>query len=160
MTFQLNIMTKLNDDMLQIIEQILPYFQPHYTLTVKFLGNLEEKRDIPIQLDDITMTDDQEGNFDQRRHLSTFSHSQAQNFPVWSCGGCYWIHHQESYCWLPGRHHPWCLVKETSLTLLLQEARQGLRWRRNNICLRQHRSHHTDHSRWRFFRSPWLLHLC
>ena len=69
MTFQLNIMTKLNDDMLQIIEQILPYFQPHYTLTVKFLGNLEEKRDIPIQLDDITMTDDYEGNFDQRRAL-------------------------------------------------------------------------------------------
>ena len=101
MTFQLNIMTKLNDDMLQIIEQILPYFQPHYTLTVKFLGNLEEKRDIPIQLDDITMTDD-------------YTHIHSQNLPVWSCGGC--STKSRSYCWLPGRHHPWC-----SLTLLLKD---------------------------------------
>ncbi len=69
MTFTLSIMTKLNDDMLQIVEQILPYFQPAYTLTVNFLGNLKEKRDIPVQLDNIVMTDDYEGNFDTRRAL-------------------------------------------------------------------------------------------
>ena len=69
MIFTLSIMTKLNDDMLQIVEQILPYFQPAYTLTVNFLGNLKEKRDIPVQLDNIVMTDDYEGNFDTRRAL-------------------------------------------------------------------------------------------
>lgn len=69
MRFQLSIMTKLNDDMLQIIEQILPFFQPAYSLPINFLGNLKEKRDIPIQLDGISMEDDYEGNFDTRRAL-------------------------------------------------------------------------------------------
>ena len=69
MKFELSIMTKLNDDMLQIIEQILPYFQPAYQLPINFLGNLKEKRDVPIQLDNITMEDDYEGNFDTRRAL-------------------------------------------------------------------------------------------
>ena len=69
MRFELSIMTKLNDDMLQITEQILPYFQPAYQLPINFLGNLKEKRDIPIQLDNITMEDDYEGNFDTRRAL-------------------------------------------------------------------------------------------
>ena len=34
MQFELNIMCKLNDDALQIVEQILPFFQPSYNLTV------------------------------------------------------------------------------------------------------------------------------
>ena len=69
MRFELSIMTKLNDDMLQIIEQILPYFQPAYQLPINFLGNLKEKRDVAINLDNITMQDDYEGNFDTRRAL-------------------------------------------------------------------------------------------
>jgi len=69
MSFELSIMTKMNDDMLQIIEQILPYFQPAYNLSIKFLGELKEKRDISIQLDSISMEDDYEGNFDTRRAL-------------------------------------------------------------------------------------------
>jgi hypothetical protein len=50
MTITLSIYTKLNDDMLQIIEQIVPYFQPGYTLPIKFLGNLNEVINVPIQL--------------------------------------------------------------------------------------------------------------
>ena len=69
MTIQLSIMTKLNDDMLQIVEQILPYFQPSYNLPINFLGDFKEKRDIPIQLDGISMEDDYEGNFETRRAL-------------------------------------------------------------------------------------------
>ena len=69
MTIQLSIMTKLNDDMLQIVEQILPYFQPSYNLPINFLGDFKEKRDIPIQLEGISMEDDYEGNFETRRAL-------------------------------------------------------------------------------------------
>ncbi len=69
MTIQLSIMTKLNDDMLQIIEQILPYFQPTYNLPINFLGDFKEKRDVPIQLEGISMEDDYEGNFETRRAL-------------------------------------------------------------------------------------------
>lgn len=67
--FELSIMCKLNDDMLQIIEQILPYFQPSYTLTVNLVESIGEKRDIPITLNSIFMKDDYEGNFDTRRAL-------------------------------------------------------------------------------------------
>jgi hypothetical protein len=69
MDFDLNIMTKLNDDMLQIIEQILPYFQPSYTLSINLIDSIGEKRDIPIILDNITMEDDYEGDYTTRRAL-------------------------------------------------------------------------------------------
>lgn len=69
MDFDLNIMTKLNDDMLQIIEQILPYFQPAYTLTINLIDSIGEKRDIPIVLNTITMQDDYEGDYTTRRAL-------------------------------------------------------------------------------------------
>jgi hypothetical protein len=69
MQFELNIYTKLNDDMLQIIEQILPYFQPAYTLTVDLVKSIGEKRDIPVVLEGITMDDQYEGNFETRRSL-------------------------------------------------------------------------------------------
>ena len=69
MSLQLAIYTKLNDDMLQIVEQILPYFQPYYNLSINYLGDLKEKRDIAIQLDSISMEDNYEGNFDTRRAL-------------------------------------------------------------------------------------------
>ena len=69
MGFELSIMTKLNDDMLQITEQILPYFQPSYTLPIKLLGGLKEVVNVPVQLENVSMTDDYEGNFDTRRVL-------------------------------------------------------------------------------------------
>jgi len=69
MAFELSIMTKLNDDALQIVEQILPYFQPAYNLTVNLVGSINEKRDIPIILENITMQDDYEGDFRTRRVL-------------------------------------------------------------------------------------------
>ena len=67
--FQLNIATKLNDDMLQILEQILPYFQPGLNITINLVSSIGEKRDIPITLDNINMTDDYEGSFDNRRSM-------------------------------------------------------------------------------------------
>ena len=69
MAFELSIMTKLNDDALQIVEQILPYFQPAYNLTVNLVGSINEKRDIPVVLENITMQDDYEGDFKTRRVL-------------------------------------------------------------------------------------------
>ena len=69
MQFELSIMTKLNDDALQIVEQILPYFQPAYTISVELVDIINEKRDIPVVLENITMQDDYEGNFTTRRVL-------------------------------------------------------------------------------------------
>ena len=69
MQFELSIMTKLNDDALQIVEQILPYFQPAYNLSVELVESIQEKRDIPIILENITMQDDYEGDYTTRRVL-------------------------------------------------------------------------------------------
>ena len=69
MQFELALMCKLNDDALQVTEQILPYFQPAYNLTIELVGDIKEKRDIPIVLENITMQDDYEGDFTQRRVL-------------------------------------------------------------------------------------------
>ena len=67
--FELNILSKLNDDSLQILEQILPFFQPHFNLTVDLVDSIGEKRDIPIVLESVNFQDDYEGNFDTRRAL-------------------------------------------------------------------------------------------
>jgi hypothetical protein len=67
--FQLNIFCKLNDDALQIVEQILPYFQPSFNITINLVDSIGEKRDIPIILDNISMQDDYEGDFSSRRAL-------------------------------------------------------------------------------------------
>jgi len=69
MQFELSIMSKLNDDALQIIEQIIPYFQPAYTMSVELVDVINEKRDVPVVLENITMQDDYEGNFTTRRVL-------------------------------------------------------------------------------------------
>tara|TARA_B100001939_G_scaffold87634_1_gene75089 strand:+ start:13798 stop:14595 length:798 start_codon:yes stop_codon:yes gene_type:complete len=67
--FELNLLSKLNDDALQVLEQILPYFQPAFTLTVDLVSSIGEKRDIPIILDNISFQDDYEGDFSTRRAL-------------------------------------------------------------------------------------------
>jgi len=69
MQFELSIMSKLNDDALQIVEQILPYFQPAYTMSVELVDIINEKRDVPVVLENITMQDDYEGDFTTRRVL-------------------------------------------------------------------------------------------
>ena len=67
--FQVNIMTKLNDDALQIVEQILPFFQPSFNLTVDLIDSIGEKRDIPVVLNNVSFTDYYEGDFSTRRVL-------------------------------------------------------------------------------------------
>ena len=69
MQFELAIMCKLNDDALQIVEQILPYFQPQYNLTINLVNLINEKKDVPVVLENITMQDEYEGDFTSRRVL-------------------------------------------------------------------------------------------
>ena len=65
----LNIMAKNQDDGLQILEQILPYFQPEYTLTIKPVSGFDFKQDVPIVLNSTSIADDYEGDFVTRRVL-------------------------------------------------------------------------------------------
>ncbi len=68
--FELNIMSKLQDDTLQIIEQILPYFQPSFNVTVNMIPEIAEKRDIPIVLNRVGFRDDYEGDYSTRRLIT------------------------------------------------------------------------------------------
>jgi hypothetical protein len=52
---------------LQIIEQILPFFQPDFTVTVNAIPELNIKRDIPIVLNSVNYEDTYEGDFSRRR---------------------------------------------------------------------------------------------
>jgi hypothetical protein len=65
---QLNVLAKNQDDALQILEQILPYFQPEYTVTVKEVNN-NFKSNIPFAIQAVTMVDDYEGDFMSRRSI-------------------------------------------------------------------------------------------
>ena len=67
--FELNVMTKLNDDALQIVEQILPFFQQAFNVTIDIVASIGEKRDIPIVLENISFSDEYEGDFSTRRVL-------------------------------------------------------------------------------------------
>ena len=67
--FRLSFATKQQDDALQIIEQILPFFQPSYNVTINMLEGVEEKRDIPFTLMSTTFTDEYEGDYSTRRFI-------------------------------------------------------------------------------------------
>lgn len=68
--FQLNIYAKSQDDALQIVEQILPYFAPQYTISVKpFADHPSIKEDVPITLNSTSFQDDYEGTIEQRRTI-------------------------------------------------------------------------------------------
>ena len=65
--FSLFAMAKNSEDALQIVEQILPTFQPDYTITLNVLPTLEVVRDVPIVLNDVSYEDSYDGAFTERR---------------------------------------------------------------------------------------------
>ena len=65
----LYVLAKQSDDALQIVEQILPFFQPDYTITINDMADMGIKRDVPIVLNSISYEDNYEGEFEQRRAL-------------------------------------------------------------------------------------------
>ena len=67
LNFTLSILTKNMNDALQIVEQILPYFQPEYTVTMKMVDSMPDNRDVPIILNSVSFSDEYEGGFDDRR---------------------------------------------------------------------------------------------
>ena len=69
LNIQLYAMAKNSDDALQIVEQVLPYFQPDYTLTIKDMEAMGIARDIPIVLNSINYEDSYRGDYAERRAI-------------------------------------------------------------------------------------------
>lgn len=69
LTFELSIMTKTTEDGTRILEQILPYFTPEWTISARLLEDFEQLTDIPIVIDRVSVDDSYDSNFEQRRAL-------------------------------------------------------------------------------------------
>ena len=67
--FELFVMTKNSDDGIQIVEQILPFFQPEYTVTINEVPEMAVIRDVPIVLNSIGYEDTYTGSFTERRAI-------------------------------------------------------------------------------------------
>lgn len=75
-TMNLYILTKTQEDALQILEQILPTFTPEYTMSILTVPEMNVIQDVPFILDSVTVEDEYEGNFQTRRfvlHTLTFT---------------------------------------------------------------------------------------
>jgi hypothetical protein len=67
--FELAIISKNQEDGLEILEQILAYFQPSYNLPMKLVPDLDETKDVPVVLNSVSYEDEYEGNFASRRAI-------------------------------------------------------------------------------------------
>lgn len=67
--FQMSIFVKNADDGTQILEQILPYFQPEWTNNIKLIPEMNLVYDVPCVLNDVSVEDTYEGDFTTRRAL-------------------------------------------------------------------------------------------
>ena len=70
LAFELAILSKTQDDALQILEQILPFFQPSFNVTINLIPEMDEKKDLPIILNSINYEDDYEDDMMRRRSIT------------------------------------------------------------------------------------------
>ena len=68
--FQLFILVKNAEDGTQILEQILPYFTPEFTVTVNTIPDMNIKADVPITLNSADVADEYEGDLSARRTIT------------------------------------------------------------------------------------------
>ena len=68
--FQLFILVKNAEDGTQILEQVLPYFTPEFTVTVNTIPDMNIKADVPITLNSADVADEYEGDLSARRTIT------------------------------------------------------------------------------------------
>ena len=68
--FELFILVKNAEDGTQILEQILPYFTPEFTVTVNTIPDMNIKADVPIVLNSSSVADEYEGDLSTRRTIT------------------------------------------------------------------------------------------
>lgn len=66
----LYILTKTQEDGLQILEQILPTFTPEYNLAVKVVPEMNVIQDVPVILNSVSVADEYDGDFQTRRFVT------------------------------------------------------------------------------------------
>ena len=76
----MGIIAKSQDDGLQILEQILPFFQPAFSMSVKFIPDMNETRDVAVVLNSVDFEDDWEDDFTTRRNLTYTMRFTAKSY--------------------------------------------------------------------------------
>lgn len=66
--FSLYIMTKYSEDAVKIVEQIIPFFKPEWTTTVKLIDDIDPL-DIPLVLNNVTNEELYEGSYEERKSV-------------------------------------------------------------------------------------------
>ena len=66
----LYVLTKTQEDALQILEQILPTFTPEYNLSVNAVPEMRIIQDVPVVLNNVSVQDDYDGDFQTRRFVT------------------------------------------------------------------------------------------
>lgn len=67
--FGVYVMAKTQDDMYQILEQIVPFFGPQYTLTINAVPELKIIQSVPVTIDDVSISDSYDGPMENRREV-------------------------------------------------------------------------------------------
>ena len=84
--FGLYVLSKNTEDALQIVEQILPFFTPDFTVTMTTVPGTAEKRDVPIVLQDVSYSDEYEGDFQTRRIITWTMNFEMKTYLYGSIG--------------------------------------------------------------------------
>ena len=81
LTFKLYSYTRTQDDNLQILEQIVPYFTPDMNLSVKIMQNPDVTQDCQLILESVNTDDRYDGAFEDRRYIiTTYSFVLKMNY--------------------------------------------------------------------------------
>jgi hypothetical protein len=78
-SFGLYVFTRNQNDNLQIIEQILPYFSPEFVVSFN-MNSVNKKVDVPIVLNGVSTVDEYEGDFDSRRNITSSFEFSAKSY--------------------------------------------------------------------------------
>ena len=79
-SFEVGILAKSQDDGLQILEQILPFFQPSFSMSLKFIPDMDEVRDVAVVLNSVDFDDDWEDDFSTRRSITYSMQFTAKSY--------------------------------------------------------------------------------
>ena len=79
-SFEVGILCKSQDDGLQILEQILPFFQPSFSMSLKFIPDMDEVRDVAVVLNSVDFDDDWEDDFSTRRSITYSMQFTAKSY--------------------------------------------------------------------------------
>ncbi len=79
-SFEVGILAKSQDDGLQILEQILPFFQPSFSMSIKFIPDMDEVRDVAVVLNSVDFDDDWEDDFTTRRSITYSMQFTAKSY--------------------------------------------------------------------------------